>query len=646
MITKEKPYLRSPRPPCCALDLRALSAFRILFMTFYLTELIVERISDVLSETGTRNENFAPSQYFAFGADEIYSIFFSHSSFNDMFYLLLMIVLSLLIICGYAKTPACLFLFFLDKSFMNRNLLALDEHGVLMSRMLLATAFTACDQVPINWSNVKRACCCQHSNAKRTINDQKNVRKQREYNYYDNSYGSKLIFVSVILLWLQIGWEKLMEWDHWWVKADAIQFTLIGNHCLPPARIVTWIQAVYLPRVVSQWLNRVVLLIEFPVGPLLMLWPSDKVRIAGLFLTGSALISFGFMVAVDWFPFCCFFVQIALFPALLMDKIGHFFLLDETFEEDEMEDKESKKTSEFKNTSENMIKGISYTSLPSITWIKSSLPSKKISTTLYELLLQYIVHGFLLSCVFCVIFCALYNTHVHRGESGLSIELINHKLDHEIVKVSKLFSLSTGWSAGSPPPTGVVWYVLVGYPSDKNTTWENEDDWGIWVQFQADSHSKSMEGKPIRHTFWEQPPGILCSGHRQFLVSKEKFYYSVFHSHASTPIAIEARQRILRQSCQDFHRRHSLPEQRLGSLKLFRIWHNIDNPWSYPPTLGEHGHSLLGHVECPNDSIRQEQVPQQQQGQQQKEHQPKVTPHSIDRSVLKKQAVDEMLVSL
>ena len=550
----------------------------------------------------------------------------------------------LFVLVGYATTPAALLLMYLDRSFINRNFMASDGHVYLMNRMFLALAFTACDHVQVNWSHfLPRGCRSSHRShpSPTPIKIHTAIPPLDTYHHYDNSWGSVLIYTSIIMLWLAIGLEKLLEWNFWFVEASAIQFICIGNHAYWFGYLLASVQALYLPRIVSQWLCRLIVLLEFPLGPLALIWPSDHVRTLGLCATGGSLLMFGSMLAVDWFPFSVFVVQVALFPASLMDRCGNWFVKNEgsgvenegsgvenkgsavgnegsAAEENEsstegsaaenenstvedamrQQDKESIECREEKHT-----RGLSYLSLPSITYLSpppsplvhryspSSAPAHMFHT--FDTTMQYVVHGVLGTCVFLVVFCGIRETLNFRGDSGKSVALMSTKWDHALNQQSIALSLSTGWKAVTPPNVHVQWHVLVGYPIHENSTWENKDEWGIHVQFRTDPYSKSIEGTSVRHAFFNPPPDMLFSGSRQFLVSKEKFFHRVFNEGHLVP-----RKKIFKQFCQAFHQRHPLPEQRIGSLRLYTLTQLIEDPWSHPPRLGNVQQRLIDFLSC------------------------------------------------
>ena len=665
------PTRRRPRPPCCALDLRALALFRITFILFYLAEFIVERIPDLLQTNGCRHENMAPAEFFSWHGG-IHSIYFLSS--DPKFHvaiLALTFLCCLFVLVGYATTPAALLLMYLDRAFINRNFMANDGHVYLMNRMFLAIAFTACDHVRVNWSHVlPRGCRSSHRShpSPTSIKITTAIPPLDSYHYYDNSWGSVLIYTSIIMLWLGIGLEKLLEWNIWFVEASAIQFICIGNHAYWFGYLLASVQALYLPRIVSQWLCRLIVLLEFPLGPLALIWPSDHVRTLGVCATGGSLLMFGSMLAVDWFPFSVFVVQVALFPASLMDRCGNCFVRKEgsgvenegstvgnkgstvgnkgsgvgnkgsgvgnkgstvetensTVEnegstaENESSTKGSTTDNEHSTVEDAMrqqdkdpiengvathIRGLSYLSLPSITYLlppPSPLvhhhPPSRPPTHLFHMFdttMQYVVHGFLGSCVFLVVFCGVRESLNFRGESGQSVALMSTKWDHALNQQGIALSLSTGWKAVTPPNVHVQWHVLVGYPIHENSTWENTDEWGIHVQFRSDPYSKSIEGTSVRHAFFNPPPDMLFSGSRQFLVNKEKFFHRVFNEDHLVP-----RKKIFKQFCQAFHQRHPLPEQRIGSLRLYTLTQLIEDPWSHPPRLGNVQQRLIDFLSC------------------------------------------------
>ena len=217
-----EPKLTTPRPPCCALDLRALSLFRILFILFYLLEFIIERIPDLLSDSGCRHENIAPVDWARSGGT-VHSIYFLAKDPKAILALLaLTFVCCLFILVGYATTPAALLLMYLDKSYIYRNFMACDGHVYLMNRMFLAVAFTACDQIPINWSylmSLIQSCLPHRFLRSSSTTNRSAAPVHNKYYYYDNSWGSALIYTSIIMLWLQIGSEKWFEWKHWFAQA-------------------------------------------------------------------------------------------------------------------------------------------------------------------------------------------------------------------------------------------------------------------------------------------------------------------------------------------------------------------------------------------------------------------------------------------
>lgn len=145
------------------------------------------------------------------------------------------------------------------------------------------------------------------------------------------------------------------------------------------------------------------------------------------------------MLAVDWFPFCVFVVQIALFPTALMDPLDACFRKKEGGEEK-------------KNEGDTPL-GITYTDLPTVS---SVLP-----TYTDALFVRYFAQGFLASCVFTVVFCGVREAHNHRGESGRTMPFVSGKWDASVGHFGSYFSLATGWSAGTPPPTGMFVFVKI-----------------------------------------------------------------------------------------------------------------------------------------------------------------------------------------
>ena len=558
-----RPTLTHPRPPTCALSLRSLSLFRVVFMSCYLLSLIIERIPDVLSHRGTRSENLAPSDWIKQHTMQK-SIFFHGSYPLHAFFLSVMIALSICVLLGVLRTPATLLLWYMDFNFIQRNPMANDEHVLLVNRMFLALAFTHCDDASGWWSCEKR----------RSSSSEQKKRRQ-----YDNTWASALIFTSIVMLWLQIGLEKLLDWDHWWIKADAMQMLFWSNFCVRPlAPMLRYLQT-SLPRLVSQWFARIVVLIEFPIGPLCMLCDSDQWRMAGLASTGAALIAFGSVLEVGVnFPASVFVIQLALIPdSFMRTRCG-------TRKSDQVEDEQEEDPEETVTVVHT---------LPSIS------PNLPVQYATARTAVQRCIQSFMAMCVFGVVFCGCKVT-VSRRPGGVHTPILTERVDHAVYEYSRKFSLATSWSAGSPPPTSINWNVVIGTPLH-NSTWsiDNNDPHtvGISVQFRETNYDYLQETKRVTHaSFLEPPDGHYCSGHRQFSVWREKYYGGVLTNSEFTALP---RERILQQACNDFHHRHPLPEEKVTAVYLYLLWQEILDPWGWELQLGPANYRYIGHIACP-----------------------------------------------
>ena len=567
---------RRPTKTTCGLDLRSLAIFRITFMSFYLFSLISERIPDLLHDT--RSENFAPVSWIqSIFAHDRSSIFLHDNVSFHIGCLSAMVVLSICVLIGIFRTPSALLLFYLDHQFINRNPLANDEHPILMNRMFLVLEFTRCDQW---WS-----CKSYRSNSK--------------INYaLDRSWGSVLLFATIVMLWLQIGVEKILEFDHWWIKGDAIQYILVGNYCVEPfAPMLRQLQSV-IPRFISRWLCRSVVLLEFPAGPLMLLWPDDRCRMAGLVATGTALVVFGTMLKVGLnFPGITFIIQLALLPTSCMNQLQSSRGMEMEMEM-EMETEMDIKDDCMKNCTEPSSKTIDDNTLPDLS------PDIPLNYSLLRYTLRHCIHGFLGVSTFTVIFYGVLITQTRRP-MGSEIPLLSQDVDAYLVQFGSIFSLNTGWMAGTPPPRTIRWNLMIGAPV-KNKTWsiESKDPnvLGVHVKFQETLYDAAQEGNIVTHTsFWKLPPNMLCAGHRQFSVWKEKYYSSILavnQGDIHEQVVALPKERVLRQACRDFHTRHVNPGERLASVSLYSLWQDILDPYSQPPRLSNSQFQFIGESSC------------------------------------------------
>jgi hypothetical protein len=592
-----RPRRTAPRPPsACALDLRALALFRVAFALFYMLEFSADRAWSLLGRGrggdglyGIRSEALAPRAWIRANFPQHSSIFLDHPDLRLHVLLLLgMMLLAVCLLLGKARTPVALTLCVLDRHWINRNPLAADEHTLFMNRMLFIIAFVPCD-APL-----------------RTIfrgrrHDVDAGERQAKIVRYDNSWGSWLLCSSIVMLWTQVGVEKMIDFQHWWVDANAVQFSLVSNHCLWPGALLVWFQSEVVPMAVAQWICRIALLVEFPVGPLLLVWPSDTCRSLGLFLTGGALLTFGVTMSVDWFPFSVFVIQLAMLPASVMDRVQTCLMsvvrprwLLARDQACGTTNKEEKKT-QMKETDDDR-----YDDLPNITI--STLPevTPKFPRSIRKLCRKF-TSVFLAACTMAQIFCGIQCFHYHRGASN--IRLISEYWDLAIVRFGDTLPLRSGWRVASPPPKGLAYWTLVGIPRS-NSTWHNPEDMGIFVQFHRDRWSFETEGTPIMDVFWDPPPGMTCAGFRQFLVSEDKYFHQVLTGHARgsrgwITTGVEVAQRaILTQACKDFHFRNPGESRRLERVELWYMTQLVEEPWE--KRLSPPQKTFVTRVPCPD----------------------------------------------
>ena len=176
------------------------------------------------------------------------------------------------------------------------------------------------------------------------------------------------------------------------------------------------------------------------------------------------------------------------------------------------------------------------------------------------------------------------------------MRLISEYWDWRLVQLGRTLPLQSGWRVASPPPKGLAFWTLVGIPF-ANTTFNNPNDMGIFVQFHRDRWSTQTETRPIMDVFWEAPPGMECGGFRQFTVSEEKYFHQVLSGHANLAIDVSVpRQRILKQACDDFHKRHPHDGERLQRVELWYVTQTVEDPWR--KQLSKPHHSFVTAAVC------------------------------------------------
>ena len=587
-----------------ALDKRALAVFRIGFMAFWILEFCVDRVWSVVGAGasgvagaglyGIRSENLAPAGWVRKNFPTYSSVFTDYpDSRAHMVFVVIMLGLALSLLVGSTgRTPVALALCVFDRHWISRNPMAADEHTLLMNRMLLIIAFTPVDDIYSVRVREKTALCTQPNKKPMPADDGFNepVNKKEtmpshhaSVHHYDNSFSSMLLVTSIVMLWAQVGVEKMIDFDHWFVKANAVQYSLVNNHCLPLGAMLVWFQSELMPVWVAQLICRITLLIEFPVGPLSLIWPSDFCRNLGLCITGFALLLFGTTMAVDWFPFSVFVIQLAMIPASAMDKIEQS--VESLLKTINRSGQGKSYCSDF-----NTLASISVSTQPSV---NPNFP------TCIRRACLHLTSLFLGLCVFAQVFCGIRCFLDHRGV--YSVHMISTYWDWRIVQFGSTLPLQSGWSVASPPPKGLAYWTLVGIPF-ANTTWHNPNGMGIFVRFHRDQWSADTETTPIMDVFWEVPPNIECSGFRQFLVSEEKYFHNVLSPYPSPWNVVDLevpRQLILKQACRDFHSRYPSDGHRLQRVELWYNFISVENPWL--KQLSKPHPTFVAAVDCDRD---------------------------------------------
>jgi hypothetical protein len=510
-------------------DPRGLAAARALLALQAAYNLAFFWIWEMQGPDGLLSEELVPRH--AFACESVYCATGS-STIKTAIALLHLAALLRLVVCGPSSTT-CLFVYVMQCSLHNRNIAGTYGGDMLIDRAFLALALV--DERPPQPQDRSR----------------KGASSRR---FCDG--GVVLLYASFTTMWCLHGIEKLLEWEHWWARGDALLLSLYSDESFLYTRaFADWILRV-LPYWVHVVLCRLVVLVEFPLGLALMVAPWESARLCGFGLIFLLLLSFSVFLNVEFFPWTCMYMALPFVPSFVFDALGSHDLLRRV----------SRRTSLFMP----MASAINRHNCCAAGVAAPVIPVAKRMVGCATALI--------------VVFHAVRSSLDHHPSMTLwdgRQHVVSPEWDKWLRRLGDEWHLCGGWKAFTPPPSRRHWYAPVGFPPARVATkegglgdgsaWYDRDGRGIAVSFYGgfNDTTDTKEGDPFDDVHWNPPYASMAQIPYWKVQARQAFLdWVVVHAN---PLAEVGRGQILARVCREFHERHPLRQQRIEGIEVWNI---------------------------------------------------------------------------
>ena len=196
----------------------------------------------------------------------------------------------------------------------------------------------------------------------------------------------------------------------------------------PHSKYIAELMILYLPRTIIILLCRFIVILEFPLGPVLLVLPYQRIRLIGLLAICMSLVSFGVFLNVDNLPWSCIATSLPLFPSIFWNYVENYV--------------ENNTLVKFIQSKKNVIKPVKPT---------STAMSKVNRIIAYSLN----VVGFILTLI--TLFCAIRVSINNNNPNENSVVIVSKDIDAAILCIGNNLRISGGWKAFTPPPQGGNW---------------------------------------------------------------------------------------------------------------------------------------------------------------------------------------------
>mgnify|MGYP001418698504 CR=1 FL=1 len=196
----------------------------------------------------------------------------------------------------------------------------------------------------------------------------------------------------------------------------------------PHSKYIAELMILYLPRTINILLCRFIVILEFPLGPVLLVLPYQRIRLIGLLAICMSLVSFGVFLNVDNLPWSCIATSLPLFPSIFWNYVENYV--------------ENNTLVKFIQSKKNVIKPVKPT---------STAMSKVNRIIAYSLN----VVGFILTLI--TLFCAIRVSINNNNPNENSVVIVSKDIDAAILCIGNNLRISGGWKAFTPPPQGGNW---------------------------------------------------------------------------------------------------------------------------------------------------------------------------------------------
>lgn len=500
-------------------DQRGLDAMRVLLSVQTAYNLGTFWIFEMVEPNGLLSEEMMPRSEF-----ECESIYCATANPSLKVALGLIHLLALLHLARVQSTVVAIFVYVMQCSLHNRNMAGTHGADMLLDRSFLAIALLS-------------------SNSTRPHNDTNHMRKC--------DGGVILMFASFTTCWCLHGIEKLIEWEHWWSRGDALLLSLYSDEAYLPTRaFADWMLRTF-PMSINAFLCRVVVLLEFPMGTLLMIAPSEKVRLFGFSLVFLLLISFSMFLNVEFFPWTCIYMALPFVPTVVWDAVHRYYL--RVCNVDHAAMRISRKVCETTVGISHQNSGLSI--LTSFVFALKNLAG--------------------CAAALLVVFHAVRSCLDHHPSMTLWGErqyVVSPDWDPYLRHLGDKWHFYGGWKAFTPPPTRRHWYTVVGVPlfTIEQGGWNNSGGRGIAISFYGGLNETALyEGAPYDDVHWSPP--FESMAHMPFWRAQARQAFLDYTTIAEGHLGDIIRKRLIERVCQDFHERHTLKQQQIGKIAVWNV---------------------------------------------------------------------------
>ena len=536
-----------------AADPRGLAAFRTLYSLQCALELATFWVWEVRGPEGLLSEQLLPRHEM----QNCVGAYCATTSTHAKTVLALVHFVALLALAAKLTMPRALLVYAMQTSLHNRNLGAAYRE-TRMNRNFLAMALVTAHH---------------------------HQRPDGSKKLFDG--GILFMYCNFVILWCMHGVEKLLEWEHWWVRGDALLLSLYSDEAYTSTRAFADWMLRWLPWSVHMLLCRSLVLLEFPLGLVMIMQPRwPRLRLCGFGLIFTALASFAVLLNVRYFPSTCIWMGLPFVPSIAWDAwegMGRRFLLlccgnaqrrcpalgNVYMDAFDCMGRVGRNESSFspallwKRAAPRWCRSLY------LLWCKdeSDGKTKNAAAAAYRggavaggavSIVKNITGGAAAMLVALLAVQSCLDRHEH--EWGPT-RMISVEWDGRIRELGDLLQFYGGWSAFTPPPDGRNWLVVVGVPAGTHL--------GVAVSYYGGINETNWrECDPAHAVHFSGPPFKSLADIPYWSSQiRRSFTEHVLY----TPNVDLLKTRLLGRICKEFHERHPLPGQRLAEVALWQM---------------------------------------------------------------------------